>query len=284
MRIQNTFSKKVPTLFLITTPIGNLSTISNAIKPLLEKLQFLFCEDTRQTQKLLNHLRLNHLKLISFHKFNEANRQLMALKLLNQNHDIGLVSCAGVPLIADPGYQLVNQVLKHHFAVTSVGLNNSGLAALITSGLPTNRFSFMNFLATSEAKKTKLLNQLITIPTTFVFFESVHRLKFTLQLFQKLWPKHTFSLARELTKRYETIYRGQFSMLKLKDIKFKGEFVLVVDNNELNLGPDLINLRKFETVIKNLNLTNRQKLVLGRKLLKLPRQLLIKKFQVPNHE
>lgn len=155
MQIQKTFFDQIPTLFLITSPIGNIKTVSLAVKPLLLKLKYLFCEDTRITQKLLLHLQIDHLKLISFHKFNEQKRQIQVLELLNAKQNVGLISCAGVPLIADPGYKLVAAVLEQNFAVTSIGLNNSGLAALITSGLPTQTFFFVNFLARKPLQKQR---------------------------------------------------------------------------------------------------------------------------------
>ncbi len=274
MQIQKTFRDQIPTLFLITSPIGNLQTISHAVKPLLLQLNYLFCEDTRITQKLLNHLQLTHLKLFSFHKFNEHRRQIQVLELLNTNHNVGLISCAGVPLIADPGYKLVNAVLAQKFAVTSIGLNNSGLAALIVSGLPTQTFFFVNFLARKPLQKERFLTKLSSLSTTFVFFESVHRIKATLQLMQTIWPQHRFALARELTKKHETIYRGQLSMLKLKTITLKGEFVLVIDHNLPKSQHQLIHLNQFEAAIANLNLTSQQTIKLARRLFKLPRKLL----------
>ena len=283
MQIQNTFQNPRPTLFLITTPIGNLGTISTAVKPILQKLQYLLCEDTQHTQKLLRHLNLTHLKLFSFHKFNENERQNQVLRWLATQTNVGLVSCAGVPLIADPGLKLVQTVLKNDYYVTSVGLNNSGLAALITSGLPTHQFYFMNFLTTSSTKKRQLLQQLAGYKTTFVFFESVHRLKTTLKLFCELWPQNRFALARELTKQHETIYRGQFDMLKLNDIVLKGEFVLTVDN-WAGLDQTAWRLQQFQQIIAPLDLTVKQKIILGNKLYNIPRKTLTRLFIKTKHE
>ena len=258
MQIQRTFLDATPTLFLITSPIGNLQTVSNALQPLLAKLKYLLCEDSRITQKLLDHLGISHLTLISYHKFNEQQRLPKILALLQAGNNLGLISCAGTPLIADPGYKLVRTVLAHNYFVTSIGLNNSALVGLITSGLPTQTFYFVNFLAHKSQQKARLLEKLTSFSTTLIFFEAVHRLKATLQLMQTVWRERRFALARELTKKYETIYRGQLSMLKLEKIHYKGEFVIIIDNNLSKQAQKKLQAKRFSAAVVDLGLSTQQ--------------------------
>ncbi len=187
------------------------------------------CEDTRHTQKLLQHHGIKK-PLVAYHDHNEdlASKRLLAM-VENGDH-VALVSDAGMPLVADPGYRLVQAAIASGVPITMLPGANAALMALALSGLPTDRFTFIGFLPAKAAARQQQLAQLKSIPITTLFYESPSRLVDTLADMQKLWGDRPAAVARELTKTFEEVRRGPLSELcaHYTSAPPKGEIVIVV--------------------------------------------------------
>ena len=215
------------TLFLVATPIGNLSEVSRRTLDVLNDVSVIACEDTRNTLKLLTHFDI-HTKMIAYHNFNEEGSSEGILKLLEEGNDVALVSDAGYPLISDPGYTLVEKVIAAGYDIVTVSGPNAALNALVASGLDTNHYLFYGFLNSKQSQARKELEELKTFPYTLIFYEAPHRIEKTLKLMHEVLGDRKACLARELTKIHEQYYRGNLSeLMELKDLK--GEMVVLVE-------------------------------------------------------
>ncbi len=215
------------TLFLVATPIGNLSEVSERCLDVLRNVSVIACEDTRNSIKLLSHFDI-HTKLITYHNFNERESARGILSLLEKGEDVALISDAGYPLISDPGYQLVNEVIEAGHRIVTISGPNAALNALVASGLPTEHYLFYGFLNSKATKAERQLTELRDLPYTLIFYEAPHRIEKTLQLALKVLGDRKACLARELTKLHEEYHRGTLSRLcELKDLK--GEMVLIIE-------------------------------------------------------
>lgn len=225
-------------LYIVATPIGNLEDITLRALRIFKEVDFILCEDTRITKKLLNKYGIKT-PTISYHTFSGKNKADKILDLLKQGKNLALVSDAGTPTISDPGFQLVEEVRKKFGqAVKIVPL--PGASALITalsvSGLPADQFLFMGFLPHKKGKQT-LLKEIVTSKRTVVFYESPHRVLKTLealkkQLEESQQEKKKITITKELTKIYEEVISGDISEILSFFIKnpekIKGEFVFVI--------------------------------------------------------
>ena len=215
------------TLFLVATPIGNLSELSNRALEVLNSVSVIACEDTRNSLKLLTHFDI-HTRMISYHNFNEEESSNGILKMLSEGQDVALISDAGYPLISDPGYVLVNKVIDEGYKIVTVSGPNAALNALVASGLETNHYMFYGFLNAKQSQAKKELEELKQFPYTIIFYEAPHRIEKTLKLLLEVLGDRRACLARELTKLHEEFIRGKLSELcELKNLK--GEMVLVVE-------------------------------------------------------
>lgn len=215
------------TLFLVATPIGNLSEVSERCLDVLRNVSVIACEDTRNSIKLLSHFDI-HTKLITYHNFNEKESTRGILSLLEKGEDVALISDAGYPLISDPGYQLVNVVIDAGYRIVTISGPNAALNALVASGLPTEHYLFFGFLNAKASKAEKQLTELKDFPYTLIFYEAPHRIEKTLRIALETLGDRKACLARELTKLHEEYHRGTLSKLcELKDLK--GEMVLIVE-------------------------------------------------------
>ncbi|MBQ2510384.1 MAG: 16S rRNA (cytidine(1402)-2'-O)-methyltransferase, partial [Erysipelotrichaceae bacterium] len=218
------------TLFLVATPIGNLSEVSSRALEVLRSVSVIACEDTRNTRKLLSHFDI-HTKMVTYHNFNEEESSLGILKLLEEGEDVALVSDAGYPLISDPGYLLVNKVIDAGYPIVTVSGPNAALNALVASGLPTNHYLFYGFLNSRSSQARKELEGLKDFPYTVIFYEAPHRIEKTLKLVLDVFGDRRACLARELTKLHEEFYRDTLS--KLCELHgLKGEMVLLVEGKK----------------------------------------------------
>ncbi len=218
------------TLFLVATPIGNLSEVSDRTLDTLRNVDVIACEDTRNTLKLLSHFDI-HTRMISYHNFNEEESSKGIIKLLEEGNNVALVSDAGYPLISDPGYLLVNEVIENGFNITTVSGPNAALNALVASGLETNHYLFYGFLNAKASQARKELEQLKGFPYTLIFYEAPHRIEKTLKLMYEVFSDRKACLARELTKLHEEYHRGSLGKLsELHDLK--GEMVLIVEGKK----------------------------------------------------
>ena len=214
-------------LFIVATPIGNLSEASPRMREVLSSVDVIACEDTRNTLKLLSHFDI-HTRMVSYHNFNEEESAKGIINLLKEGKSVALVSDAGYPLISDPGYLLVNEVIKEGFDITTVSGPNAALNALVASGLSTGHYLFYGFLNPKSSQARKELEGLKEFPYTMIFYEAPHRIEKTLKLMHEVLGDRKACLARELTKIHEQYYRGNLSeLMELKDLK--GEMVVLVE-------------------------------------------------------
>lgn len=216
-------------LILAGTPIGNLGDASRRLVETLRNAEIVACEDTRTTAKLLQLLEVeNRPRLIALHEHNE--RELATeLAQLAADHDVVLVSDAGMPGISDPGYPVVVACAAAGVTVTSVPGPSAVITALAISGLPTDRFTFDGFVPRRAGERAKLIAELTREERTVVLYESPHRLAQTLTDFAAAWPERRLAVCRELTKLHEEVVRGTASELALWAADgVRGEIVIVL--------------------------------------------------------
>lgn len=219
-------------LYLVATPIGNLSDITLRAIEILKSVSVIAAEDTRHSKRLLSHYDI-HTPLFSLHEHNEDDRIEKILALLSQGKSIALISDAGTPLISDPGFRLVRAVHKMHFKVIPIPGACAAIAALIVSGLPTDHFVFEGFLPAKTVALEARLAELKNETRTIIFYESVHRVVKTVSAMQKIFGDDRIAtVARELTKTFETIQQDSLAHLHrwiAQDAaQQKGEFVIVL--------------------------------------------------------
>ncbi len=232
---------KNPSLYLIPTPIGNMDDITLRAINILKEVDIVFCEDTRETKKLLNHLDINK-KLISCHKFNEDKVYDKVLNYLKEGLNIGLVSDRGTPSISDPGYVISYHVIKEGYNVISLPGPTAFVPALIMSGINPNKFLFYGFLDSKKSSKKKELENLKTIKYTIIFYESPYRVIETLELIKEVFGNRNISISREISKKYEEVYRGSIVDVLNDLTEPKGEFVIVVEGNTIKENYDNIDV------------------------------------------
>lgn len=233
-------------LFLIPTPIGNMQDITLRAIETLKMVDLVLCEDTRVTEQLLNYLNIKK-KLISCHDHNEEKVKAFVVEQLQAGCNVGLVTDRGTPIISDPGYKIVLEVIDSGFNVIGLPGPTALISALITSGIDPAPFLFYGFLNAKKSKREKELNYLKRYPYTMIFYEAPHRMKETLESILIVFGDRKIALTREISKMYEEIYRGIISeFLPLVDA-MKGEMVLVVEgNHELESYSDLTVLEHIQ--------------------------------------
>ena len=217
------------TLYLVGTPIGNLSDFSPRAKEILSTVDFIACEDTRVTLKLLNHFAI-HKPLVSYYEHNRAASGERILARLLAGESCALVTDAGMPAISDPGEDLVRLAAENDIVVSTVPGPNAAVTALAASGLPTQRFCFEGFLSTAARSRSDHLNALKNEQRTMIFHEAPHKLLRTLQDMLRVWGDRDIALCRELTKLHEEIHRTTLSeaVAHYEQTPPRGEFVLVI--------------------------------------------------------
>ncbi|MDK8239979.1 MAG: 16S rRNA (cytidine(1402)-2'-O)-methyltransferase [Gemella morbillorum] len=219
-------------LYLVATPIGNLEDITLRALKVLKSVEILACEDTRNTQKLLNHYEITGKKLISY---NEEKTSEKIISYLEEGREVALVTDAGMPCISDPGYILVEKIKKAGLPITTLPGANAGLTALVASGIESYNYTFYGFLP-RKSKDLKLkLEEILKMNTTSILYESPYRVKNLVEEISKISPTRKISVARELTKMFEQIETSSaeeiLEMLGNK-IKEKGEFVVIISPNK----------------------------------------------------
>jgi 16S rRNA (cytidine1402-2'-O)-methyltransferase len=224
-----------PALYLVATPIGNLEDITLRALRVLKSADLIACEDTRQTQKLLNHYGIST-RTTSYHEHNEMTRAPELVVELEQGARIALVTDAGMPGISDPGFRLITLAIRHHVPVVPIPGASAFLAALVASGLPTDSFRFSGFLPSKRGERRKFLESIRNSPRTQVFYEAPHRLEDALEdVVEVLSPHRHVVIAREVTKRHEEFLRGRageaLAALKARG-DIKGEITLLIGKPE----------------------------------------------------
>jgi 16S rRNA (cytidine1402-2'-O)-methyltransferase len=227
---QKSFINNKPTLYLVATPIGNLEDMTYRAVRILNEVEYIYCEDTRVSGKLLHHYSIKK-PLRMYHDFNKVASSEGMLENLRNSQDIALISDAGHPLISDPGYFVIREVIKEGFNVVSIPGASAGLTGLVVSGLVPHPFLFYGFLDSKETKREKELTALKEYSETLIFYESPHRINKTMKSLLKVMGERNVVIARELTKKFEEIIRGTTSSMQdIEDIK--GEMVVIIEGKK----------------------------------------------------
>lgn len=224
--LQNSYDGK-PTLYLISTPIGNLDDITYRSVKILNDVDVIFSEDTRVTLNLLNYLEINK-KLIALHEHNEDMAKEKVLEYLKNGNNVALVTDRGTPIISDPGYKTVKYITDNDYNVVALPGPTAFVPALITSGLAPQPFLFYGFLDSKDSLKRSELERLSDEEETIIFYEAPHRIIRTLNMMLDIFGDRNISISREISKKFETIYRGKISDV-INIIPEKGEFVIIVE-------------------------------------------------------
>lgn len=217
-------------LYLIPTPIGNLDDITIRSLKLLREVDILLCEDTRVTGSLLKKYDIKQ-KLISCHEYNEDSIKYDVVKYIQDGLKVGLVTDQGSPIISDPGFRVVQEVIDNGYSVIGLPGATAFVPALISSGIAPSKFLFYGFLNSKNSKQKQELESLKLYPYTMIFYEAPHRIINTLENMKKIFGNRHISLSREISKLYEEIYRGTIDEVLENFDKLKGEFVLIVEGN-----------------------------------------------------
>lgn len=246
--MQESFKNNKSTLYLVSTPIGNLDDMTIRAVDTLKKVDLILAEDTRVSGILLKHFNINN-KLESYHDHNRFEKIADVLKLLEEGKNIALISDAGTPGISDPGYELINGVIKAGFNVCSIPGATASIAALTSSGLLMQPHLFVGFLPRKTNEIKAELNKYLKLKATLIFYESPFRVKNTLKVLYEVYGNREVVLARELTKMFETITRTNLSDAQNLDINTKGEYVILVSGykeSEVSLSIEELYQKYFD--------------------------------------
>lgn len=229
-------SDKIGTLYIVATPIGNLQDMTLRAIEVLKKVDKIAVEDTRHTAPLLKHFSITK-ATISLHEFNERERTSLLIDYLHAGESIALISDAGTPLISDPGYHLVHHARVHGISVVPIPGACAAITALSVSGMPTDKFIFEGFLPAKTAAKRNHLISLLHETRTMIFYEAPHRLLDTLIVMKEIFgAKKLASVARELTKVYESVISTSLEELlahyQNHEDQLRGEIVILVHGSD----------------------------------------------------
>lgn len=238
MNRQKSFENGQATLYLVPTPIGNLSEMSPRAVEVLNSVDVIACEDTRTSGTLLKHFEI-HARLIAYHNFNEESSAKGIVALLEEGKNVALISDAGYPLINDPGQRVVSDVVEHGFNVVPVSGPSAFLNALVASGLVAQPFLFVGFLPQGNGERKKKLMEYRDYPMTMIFYEAPHRIDRMLESCLEVLGDRKCTLARELTKKHEEFIRGTISEVLSVVEQIRGEMVIVVEGKQKSQQDEL---------------------------------------------
>jgi 16S rRNA (cytidine1402-2'-O)-methyltransferase len=228
-------SPLAPGLYVVATPIGNLEDITLRALRILKEADLIACEDTRHTQKLLNHYSIAT-RTISYHEHNEAERAENLVQQLEKGLRIALVTDAGMPGISDPGFRVITEAVEHNIPVVPIPGASAFVAALAASGLPTDSFVFHGFLPAKSGQRRQVLEAIKNSPLTQVFYEAPHRIKEAVEdVVEILGANRQLVIAREVTKIHEEFMRGNaaktLEILNTQHV-IKGEITLLIGKTD----------------------------------------------------
>lgn len=233
MQIQMSYEESEHgSLYIVPTPIGNLDDMTFRAIKILKQVHLIAAEDTRHTQKLLNHFDIKN-NVISYHEHNKESRMNPLLERLENGEDIALVSDAGMPAISDPGYDLVKEVIARNLNVVVLPGANAAICALVGSGLSTKEFLFYGFLPRKKKEKVAELERLKNLQATLIFYESPYRVKDTIGLLEKHFDNRQIVIAREISKMFEQYIRGSVEEVLqwVEQNEVKGECCILVEGS-----------------------------------------------------
>lgn len=239
-------------LYICPTPIGNLEDITLRTLRILKEVDLIAAEDTRHTIKLLNHYEIKK-PLTSYHEHNIKEKGIELIDRLQKGESIALVSDAGMPGISDPGQDLIHLAIKEDIQVIVLPGPTASIAALVVSGLNTDKFVFEGFLSSRKKERIDQLKSLKDEKRTLIIYESPHRILDTLDNMLSTLENRNIAIVRELTKIYEEIFRGTIeeAIEKFSSGKIKGEFVIIIEGNQ-DEGVEL-NIDIEEELLKYIN-------------------------------
>ena len=223
-------------LYIVATPIGNLEDITLRAINVLKSVDLIIAEDTRHSLKLLNHLEITK-PLISYHRHNEEDKTENILKKIEEGKNIALISDAGTPVISDPGEFIVKEAIEREINVVSIPGACAIITALMSAGVNTRNFTFYGFLSLNKKLRIKELEKIKENNNTIILYEAPHKIKNTIQDLEYYVGNRKIVVARELTKIHEEFIRGRIQEIKDKLEKPKGEYVIIIDENE-NIDED----------------------------------------------
>ena len=249
-------------LYIVSTPIGNLDDITFRAIDVLKNSDFILCEDTRRTIKLLSHYKIKK-KLVSYHKFNEKKQLSKIIEYFNEGKILSLVSDAGTPMLSDPGRLLVNHCLKNGIEITPIPGVSSITSAISVSGF-SDQFLFYGFLPKTEKELEKILLSLSNYPFTLVFFITSKKLNFYIESLKKFFSGRKIMIAKEITKIYESFIRKSVDELDIFKDPLKGELTVVIsEKNKKDITYDeekIVN--KIKKYLKKYSLKDTVNLIL----------------------
>jgi hypothetical protein len=223
-------------IYLVATPIGNLSDISMRAIETLKNADIIACEDTRNTIRLLNHFEIKG-HLTSYHEYNKIDKAYELCEKVKEGKNIAFVSDAGMPAISDPGYELVDIAYKEGLEVTVVPGASAVVSALAISGISSRRFAFEGFLPADKNEKKEILTELSQESRTLILYEAPHRLLKTLKELFEYIGNRNIAIVREITKLHEEVLRGKLADIiadyESEKIAIRGEYVLVIEGKSL---------------------------------------------------
>ena len=238
MNRQKSFENEKPTLYLVPTPIGNLNEMTPRAIDILNSVDVIACEDTRNSGQLLKHFGISK-RLIAYQNFNETSSTKGIINLLSQGNNIALISDAGYPLINDPGQRVVSEVTALGYNVVPISGCSAFLNALVASGLIAQPFIFIGFLPPSTHDCVKKLRLYQSYPMTLIMYEAPHRIEKMLQSCLDVLGDRHICIARELTKVHEEFIRGKISEILPIASELKGEMVVVIEGNQDDYEKDI---------------------------------------------
>lgn len=238
MNRQKSFENEKPTLYLVPTPIGNLNEMTPRAIDVLNSVDVIACEDTRNSGQLLKHFDISK-RLIAYQNFNEASSTKGIINLLSQGNNIALISDAGYPLINDPGQRVVSEVTALGYNVVPISGCSAFLNALVASGLIVQPFIFIGFLPPSTHDCVKKLRLYQSYPMTLIMYEAPHRIEKMLQSCLDVLGDRHICIGRELTKVHEEFIRGTISEILPIASELKGEMVVVIEGNQDDYEKDI---------------------------------------------
>lgn len=223
-----------PTIYLVATPIGNLNEISKRAVDTLNEVNYIFCEDTRVSSKLLHHLGIKDKRLSSYHLHNEKEKLDYLIETVLKEGKIALISDAGYPLLSDPGEMLIKKAKELDINVITINGSNALIPALLSSGFSTKPFLFLGFLASKSKDAMEELSEYKNFKQTIILYESIHRLNKTLRVIIDTLGNVDVAIIREITKLNEEHIFGQASQLLEANLDLKGELVIIIDNTQVS--------------------------------------------------
>ena len=226
--MQKSFKEVKPTLYVVSTPIGNLKDITYRAVEILREVDFILAEDTRTSSVLLSHYDIKK-PLLSYHEFNKEEQETKIIDLLNEGKSLALISDAGTPGISDPGYEIIKRVIEEGFYAVSIPGASAILSALVVSGLIIQPFTYIGFLPRKANDQKNVLEDYKTRKETLVIYESPMRIEKTLKILFEVLGDRNIAIARELTKAFETIIRTTLKEASLMEMNPKGEYVIIIE-------------------------------------------------------